>query len=214
MRTGLNMILKKALPYVKAGIAASVILLLFPGCDRGPNDPGWDYFPDMAYSPAYRTWSENPVLENGMTMFPPVEGTIPRNMIPLQYERTMEDQVRAGRELVNPFDASSENVERGRKAYSVYCMNCHGERGDGLGHLFTSGRYLVPPSSLVDEKIRAQPDGSIYHTISLGYGIMAEHASLILPGDRWKTILYIRQELQGKRFELHDMEEELPVQAD
>ena len=93
-------------------------------------------------------------------------------------------------------------------------MNCHGESGDGLGYLFTSGRYLVPPSSLVDEKITAQPDGSIYHTISLGYGVMAEHASLILPEDRWRTILYIREELQDERFDLHDMEEGLPVVAD
>ena len=190
------------------------LLAMVTSCDRGPNDPGWDYFPDMAYSPAYPTWSENPVLENDMTMLAPVEGTIPRNMIPFQYERTLEDQVRAGQELVNPFGVSAENVERGRKAYSVYCMNCHGERGDGLGYLFTSGRYLVPPSSLVDEKITAQPDGSIYHTISLGYGVMAEHASLILPEDRWKTILYIREELQGERFELHDMEEGLPVVDD
>ncbi|MFO7923303.1 MAG: cytochrome c [Bacteroidales bacterium] len=190
------------------------LVLLIAGCDRGPNDPGRDYFPDMVYSPAYQTWSENPVNEGGVTMMPPVEGTVPRNMIPFQYERTAEDQLRAGRELVNPFDATAENVERGREAYSVYCMNCHGEKGDGPGHLFTSGRYLVPPSSLVDEKITALPDGSIYHTISLGYGIMAEHASLILPRDRWKIILYIRQELQGKRFELHDMEEELPVQFD
>ena len=96
-------------------LALFTLLAIVTSCDRSPNDPGWDYFPDMSYSHAYRTWSENPVLENDMTMLAPVEGTIPRNMIPFQYERTLEDQVRAGLELVNPFDASAENVERGRK---------------------------------------------------------------------------------------------------
>lgn len=196
MRTGLNNICKERCAAVEATVLLLSLLLFFSGCDRGPNDPGWDYFPDMAYSPAYRTWSENPVLEDGMTMQPPVEGTIPRNMIPFQYEKTAEDQERAGRVLVSPLAASASNVEMGRKVYNVYCMNCHGESGDGLGYLYTSGRYLVPPSSLVDEKIRNQPDGSIYHTISIGYGIMAEHASLIKPEDRWKAIVYLRQVLQ------------------
>jgi hypothetical protein len=182
-------------------VGAVIMLLLigmsfFTGCDRGPNHPGWDYFPDMFYSPAYRTWSENPVFPDSLTMQPPVAGTIPRNMIPFQYERTDQDRERAGRELTNPVPVSLVNTLRGEKVYSVYCAICHGKSGDGLGHLFTSGKYLVPPSSLVDENVRNQPDGMIYHTIAVGFGIMSEYATLIRPEDRWKTILYIRQELQ------------------
>jgi mono/diheme cytochrome c family protein len=175
--------------------------MIFASCNRGANDPGWDYFPDMFYSPAYQTWSDNPVLEDGKTMQPPVEGTIPRNMIPFQYERTDEDRERAGQELVNPFPATAQVVERGSQVYSVYCMVCHGEKGDGLGHIFTSGRYLVPPSSLIDETARELPDGNIYHVISLGFGVMAEHGTLILPEDRWRAINYIRVELQGQQLQ-------------
>lgn len=184
-----------------AGKKTVLVMLLFAGlisaCDRGHDEPGYDYFPDMVYSPAYQTWSENPIFEDGKTMQTPVDGTISRNMIPFQYEKTEEDGDRAGRELLNPLTPTAENIERGEKVYSVFCMNCHGEKGDGSGHLFTSGRYLVPPASLVEERVRNQPDGKIYHTISVGYGVMAEHASLILPADRWKAILYIRQELQS-----------------
>jgi mono/diheme cytochrome c family protein len=183
--------------------AARIIMLLLltalsAGCDRGPNHPGWDYFPDMFYSPAYRTWSANPVFPDGSTMQPPVAGTIPREMIPYQYQRTDQDRERAGRELTNPLPADAENMRRGEWAYSVYCMICHGEKGDGRGHLFTSGKYLVPPSSLVDANVRAQPDGMLYHTITVGIGVMAEYATLIRPDDRWKTILFIRQELQNQ----------------
>lgn len=175
-----------------------IILLLLSACDRGPNTKGWDYFPDMMYSPAYQTWSDNPVLDDAKTMQAPVEGTIPRNMIPYQYEKTDEDLERAGRELINPLPHSVPVIERGKQVYAVYCMNCHGEKGNGLGHLYTSGKYLVPPTSLVDEEIRTMPDGGIYHVISVGYGVMAAHAPLILPEDRWKAIHYIRQELQAK----------------
>jgi hypothetical protein len=175
-----------------------VLIFLFAGCERGPNRPGWDYFPDMFYSPAYGTWSENPVFNDGSTMQSPVDGTIPREMIPFRYDRTGEDRERAGRELLNPLSGTDREKERGGMVYSVYCMICHGDRGDGQGHLFTSGKYLVPPASLIDEDAVAQSDGLIYHTISVGFGVMAEYATLILPEDRWKTILYIRQELQTR----------------
>lgn len=197
MRIHFNLISGNKRAVGKAVLMAILFAGLMSACDRKHDEPGWDYFPDMVYSPAYQTWSENPLFEDGKTMQPPVEGTIPRNMIPFQYEKTEEDADRAGRELFNPLTPTGENIERGEKVYSVFCMNCHGEKGDGSGHLFTSGRYLVPPASLVEERVRSQPDGKIYHTISVGYGVMAEHASLILPADRWKAILYIRQELQS-----------------
>jgi mono/diheme cytochrome c family protein len=195
---------KKAGRRVLPGLLGMVLFL--SACDRGSNDPGWDYFPDMAYSPAYKTWSENPVLDNGMTMLTPVEGTVPRHFTPFRYDATLEDQERAGRELMNPLKDTPENIESGRRTYTVYCMNCHGESGDGLGYLYTSGKYLVPPSSLTDSKIRNIPDGSIYHTISLGYGVMAEHGTLIRPDDRWKIIHFIRQELQDSMFGLEEMD--------
>ena len=196
MRSGLKAIFKKGGCMENRGFVLIGFLLLFSGCDRGPNDKGWDYFPDMMYSPAYQTWSENPVLEGEMTMQSPVAKTIPRNMIPYQYEKTDEDLERAGKTLINPLQVSAPVIEEGKKVYTVFCMNCHGEKGDGLGYLYTSGKYIFPPTSLVAEKVKSLPDGSIYHVISVGFGVMAPHAPLILPENRWKAIHYIRQELQ------------------
>lgn len=171
-------------------------LLLITGCDRGPNDPGFDYFPGMAYSPAYQTWSENPVLPGEMTMQSPVPGTIPRNMIPFQYEKTEEDLIRAGIELGSPYQPSDEIAAEGKRLYTFYCKNCHGEKGDGLGHLFTSGKYMVPPKSLVSDAVKQLPDGSIYHVITVGFGVMAPHGYIVRPEERWKIIQYIRQGFQ------------------
>ena len=33
-------------------------------CDRDNNSPGYTYFPDMTYSTAYESFSENPNFEN------------------------------------------------------------------------------------------------------------------------------------------------------
>jgi mono/diheme cytochrome c family protein len=178
-------------------VLIAITVILAAGCDRGPNHRGWDYFPDMFYSPAYPTWSENAAFRDSATMQSPVAGTVPRHMVPFRYQRTDQDRERAGRELVNPLRPDAFNTARGHKVYDVYCMICHGERGDGQGYLFTSGKYLVPPASLVDANVADQSDGMIYHTISVGFGIMAEYATLIRPEDRWRSIIYIRQQLQG-----------------
>ena len=39
-------------------------------------------------------------------------------------------------------------------------------------------------------------DGAIYHSITVGYGIMGAHGGMIRPEDRWKIILHIRENLQ------------------
>lgn len=171
-------------------------LALITSCDRTRSTTGWDYAPDMYYSEAYETNTPNPNFKDGITMRTPVEGTIPREMIPFAYEKSDEDRIRAGKELVNPLEATEANLRRGEEAFSIYCISCHGENGDGKGYLFTSKRYPYPPASLINDKVKALPDGEIYHTITVGYGIMGAHGGLIRPEDRWKIILHIRENLQ------------------
>jgi hypothetical protein len=152
--------------------------------------------PDMYYSNAYESYTPNPNFEDNLTMRTPVEGTIPREMIPFEWEKSDEDRLAAGEALVNPWESTEENLARGRKAYGIFCKSCHGESGDGQGYLFTSKRYPYPPASLVNDKVKALRDGEIYHSITVGYGIMGEHGGMIRPEDRWKIILHIRENLQ------------------
>jgi mono/diheme cytochrome c family protein len=175
------------------------LVLITAGCDRSNNNPGWDYFPDMFYSKAYETDSENPNFKDRLTMREPVEGTIPREMMVFPYEKTDEDRIRAGKDLRNPFDTlSPELLNRGHKVYTTFCIDCHGEKGDGKGFLFTSGKYPFPPASLISDKAKNLAEGEIFHTITVGFGVMGAHGSQIRPDDRWKAILYIRKELQQK----------------
>ena len=177
-------------------IFAAIVLTGLMSCDRTRSSTGWDYMPDMYYSNAYESYTPNPNFGDGLTMRTPVDGTVPRGMVPFPYEKTDADRIAAGEELVNPWEASAENLEQGEKAYGIFCLSCHGAAGDGQGYLFTSKRYPYPPASLVNEKVKELKDGEIYHSITVGYGIMGAHGGMIRPEDRWKIILHMRENLQ------------------
>jgi mono/diheme cytochrome c family protein len=165
-------------------------------CHRDNNNPGYDYLPEMDLSRAYDAYSENPVYKDGKTMQPPVEGTVARGKIPYPYTKDDDDLLLAGTTIFNPLEYTSEIIERGEILYDRFCINCHGIKGDGQGNLFTSGKYTYPPSNLTLEVTRNRPDGELYHIITVGKGIMGAHGPQIRPDDRWKIIMYVREELQ------------------
>ncbi|MFW6224235.1 MAG: c-type cytochrome [Bacteroidota bacterium] len=167
-------------------------------CDRDNNHPGYVYFPDMDESEAYETYSENPVFEEGYTNRPPVEGTVPRGHIPYPYEKTDADMKKAGEELSNPYEPTQAIVEAGKIHYERFCLQCHGEYGDGKGYLYTSGRYPYPPASLITEQVKAKPEGETFHNITVGFGVMGAHGPLVLPDDRWKIVTYITEVLYNQ----------------
>jgi mono/diheme cytochrome c family protein len=177
-------------------IPIAIALVAFVSCDRTRSSTGWDYMPDMYYSNAYESYTPNTNFEDNLTMRTPVEGTVPRDMIPFPFEKTDEDRLAAGIALENPLEANQENLTRGAEAYGIFCIACHGPSGDGKGYLFTSGRYPYPPGNLISDKVKGLRDGEIYHSITVGYGIMGAHGGMIRPEDRWKIVLHLRENLQ------------------
>lgn len=175
-------------------ILAITIILVAVGCKRDNNYTGRAYFPDMAYSYAFETYGSSPNFSDSVVMLTPVDGTIPRGMIPHQYEKTFDDQQRAGQELINPFEMSKENLQQGKEQYEIYCAMCHGEKGKGDGHLYTSKLFPVQPTSLVGDYVLNKPDGEIFHVITLGSlsGLMGAHGPQIKQDDRWKIVAYVR----------------------
>ncbi len=182
--------------HLNKSIAAIAVILIFGSCDRDRNSTGWEYFNDMAHSSAYETYTANPNFADGKTMRNPVEGTIPLGFQPYMYEKNDEDRTRAGKELVNPLTPTAQNLARGKQVFSIFCINCHGDKGDGKGYLFTSGKYPYPPKSLLSDKVRNNPIGEIYHVVSVGFGVMPQHGSQVRPEDRWKVAMYVKEVLQ------------------
>jgi hypothetical protein len=185
--------MNKTALYIPAYIA---IILIWVSCDRDRNNPGYDYFPDMAYSKAYETYDPSSVLRDSMTLQAPVYGTVSRESENYPYPRSEEGMHNAV-SIKNPFSPDSLYIARGRQVYENICLNCHGVNADGQGHLFVSGKYLYPPANLMSEKIVNRADGQLYHAITMGYGIMEPHGVIVRPEDRWKVVLYIRKLQSG-----------------
>jgi mono/diheme cytochrome c family protein len=170
-------------------------MILLASCNKDKNHPGYVYFPDMYYSPAYKSYSSNPVFADSMTMRIPVEGTVPRGYMPYPYQpKSFEDQQAAGLELMNPIEMNEQVLAEGKRQYDIYCKICHGEFGNGDGHLYASGLFIAKPTSLIEDYVQSKPDGEIYHVITVGSlsGLMGPHGGQIIPDKRWKIIHYVR----------------------
>lgn len=178
-------------------IATIVIIgLSLQSCDRDKNNPGYDYFPDMAYSLAYETYAPNPNFVDRKTLSAPVEGTVSREAENYPYKKNDADLIKAAK-MKDPFDEDTVNLARGKVVFQNVCLQCHGEKADGKGYLYTSGKYTYPPASLISQKTINRTDGEMYHIITVGFGIMPPHQIIVRPDDRWKAILYVRS-LQKK----------------
>lgn len=103
----------------------------------------------------------------------PVEGTVATHEHAFNFEKTPEDELKAA-SLKNP-PADDFDLERAKQKYDQYCLICHGENGDGQGHLFTSGKYPIPPSNCHVERAMNKTDGQLFHNIRAGFGVMGAH---------------------------------------
>ncbi|WP_073164898.1 c-type cytochrome [Tangfeifania diversioriginum] len=170
------------------GVVVAMTFLM--SCDEDRNEPGWSYFNDMEHSQAYETWSENPNMPEGKTMTGPVEGTVATHEYAFNFEKTPEDELKAAT-LANPL-ADDFDMDRAKQKYDQYCLMCHGENGDGQGHLFTSKKYPIPPSNYHDERAMNKTDGQLFHNIRAGFGVMGAHGPQLSVEDTWQLVNYIR----------------------
>ena len=173
---------------VIACAATSVSLLLWPDWTRR----NLTYAPDMAVSPAVTTYSSSAVTEDAQTLRAPVPGTVPRGPLPLHYEATEADALRAAVELqVPPGIAAEPDRLRAEKLFAVFCQPCHG--GEGHGDGITIKRGFQPPPSLLTQHARDMRDGQMFHVITYGQKLMPSQASQVRADDRWRLIMHVRR---------------------
>jgi mono/diheme cytochrome c family protein len=169
-----------------AWISILIAMTLLAGC-KTKSVTQLEYMPDMARQISVRAQEFDPTASNGIAMRQPVAGTVPREYQPYPYD--LADTTESGK-LVNPLPATSEVLERGRKYFNTYCIVCHGPGGGGDG--FIIPKFTKPPP-LFSDKVVNWPDGRIYHTITLGQGLMPSYASQLLSEQRWAVIRYVRE---------------------
>ena len=170
-------------------------MLLCASCVRNPENPGREFIPDMAHSKAYEGYFENPgapILKDGMNAQLPPKGSIAQSFEVYPYPNTTDGYEVAGRAYINEFNFSSEEIAgEGKRLFNIYCAICHGEEGDGKGHLVEIEKFPQPPSYYRDD-ILALPEGKKYHSVMYGKGMMGSYAAQLNHEERWLVLSYVQ----------------------
>lgn len=152
-------------------------------------EPNYQYMPNMYEPVGYETYQESDAFRNGIEAQLPVDGTINRGWQPYDYPDTNDGYEAAKANLKSPLDSLSAEADlaTGKELYAIYCSICHGEKGDGKGHLATTEKFLGIPS-YADREIT---EGSIYHVLMYGKNAMGSHASQVNAKERWQIASYV-----------------------
>lgn len=167
-----------------------------------PNDPGYEFAPAMYHSWAYEpltqvtdkkgvSWYYNSSAYNdfkgkyNMNMLKPVANTVARGKMDyyFPYENNDAGRALAAGELKNPNTMDANRLAEGKRLYNLYCDHCHNENGNGQGVLVTAGKF--PTMGEYYNRLKDRTEGSIYHTIYHGRGLMGAHASQLSPEQIW-----------------------------
>ena len=89
-----------------------------------------------------------------------------------------------------PIGLNRERLERGRDRYDIFCADCHGADGYGLGIVVRRG--FPRPASLHEARLRNEAAGELFDVIGRGQGAMYGFGDRISAGDRWMIVAYIR----------------------
>ncbi len=180
--------------------------IAFTACDSN-REPGKVYMPDMAYSRAVESYSEHDSAftrdihaVGGKLIFynaVPPKGTIKRGeLFPDNMPADTTGSYASSASFKNPFDSLSKNqmAEAGR-LFNINCAICHGAKGEGNGPIYDK---IGGVANLTEASKVALADGTIYHVISYGKGVMGSYASQLSRAQRWMIVKYIRTEIQPK----------------
>lgn len=183
-------------------VAASFVVLAFVATLSACKDnksTGLEYARNMYDPIAYNPDQANKNFANGQTAQTPPPNTNPVGFVKYEYANTKEGYEAAGLNLHNPLPHSPQNLLSGKHYFTVFCGPCHGEKGDGKGHLVQIEKFTGVPAYHGDAAssrgglMKDLSEGKIYHTIMYGLNNMGSHASQLTPDQRWKVVMYVQQ---------------------
>lgn len=181
-----------------------------------------EWFNDMAHQPKYEPQHRSTFFNDSRAARQPIPGTVPIGFnLPGRYFQTegnnlvdgmggfanQPDYYNTGRigdvygdGIPDALAARGATLlTRGQQRYNIYCAVCHGAAGQGNGVVKSFGLVTIRP--LIDDLLRAQPDGQIYNTITHGKNTMGAYGPVIAVEDRWAIVAYVRalQEATGAK---------------
>lgn len=106
------------------------------------------------------------------------------------------DKIEEARTWTNPFEATTENIEKGKAIFhgKAFCVTCHGKDGKGFGDI--PGLVGKLPRNFTDKAWQAaRTDGELLWILKNGSPgtDMASFIPLILTEEEaWHILLYVR----------------------
>lgn len=187
-----------------------------------PSKTGLEYAPDMYHSIPLEPYSQYVNTEffpggyntffqdaygNGGNAQKPVPGTIARGKLDHYFLIPESNEgYEAAAALVNPLPKDKATIAEGKRLFTLYCIQCHGKKGEGNGSIVEAGKFPAPPA--YNGPLKDLPEGKAYYSITYGKNLMGSHASQLNPTERWQVIRYV-QTMQGQLSE----EGEAPAEA-
>ncbi|PYF76076.1 c-type cytochrome [Pedobacter nutrimenti] len=166
---------------------------------RDKRSTGLEYARNMYDPIAYNPDQPNKNFANGQTAQTPPPNTDPVGFVKYEYANTKEGYEAAGKNLVNPLPLTEQNLLQGKHYFTVFCAPCHGDKGDGKGHLVQIEKFTGVPAYHGDAAssrggmMKDLTAGKIYHTIMYGLNNMGSHASQLSPKERWEVVMYVQK---------------------
>lgn len=167
-----------------------MLALGFTSCIRDAKQPGRQYMADMTTSVAFDAGSPNPNFKDGKTNQLAPAGSVARGKY--LYPLADTEYVKAATLIHNPFAFTKDEIQgEGKHLFTVNCAICHGDKGDGQGHLVQINKFPPPPSYFM-EPLFSLPEGQRYHTLMYGKGLMGSYASQLNHRERWLVLSYVK----------------------
>jgi mono/diheme cytochrome c family protein len=175
--------------------------------------PRFHIVPDMDFQQKYKAQRENTFFADHRAMRLDPAGTVAngelrdddhfyQGKVNGAYAKTFPAQV----------EISDQTMARGEERFGIYCSPCHGSDGSGQGMVHQRARSLmqgtwVQPADLRQDRLRFQPVGELFHSISNGVRNMPSYERQVSTADRWAIILYLRALQRSQSATLEDVPE-------
>jgi mono/diheme cytochrome c family protein len=197
--------------FLALAMAVSIVVSIAGFRGQHSSKPPFEVFPDMVYQDKVKDQVSSAFFADGVAARPPIPGTVAEEMPAVndywatgKWDDThwgdgipVHDAVDGGR----PLQIDEADMARGRERYTISCEVCHGAAGDGKG--ITSKYGLNGAASYHVDRLRQEPDGELFDTITNGKGQMLGYGYNVTIDDRWRIVMYVRalQRSQNAAFE-------------
>ena len=91
----------------------------------------------------------------------------------------------------NPIAPTASSIAAGKKVFTVDCVMCHGEQGDGKGEVAAS-MNLNPPDFRDETAMKKFTDGELFDVINNGKGGMPPEGKRASANQIWDLVNYVR----------------------